>query len=375
MDNAKKFNCGLLFPPHDEKYSQKIRMFQGCPTIAVTKGGRIFLGWYGGGTTEPHMDNYCILTYSDDNGKTWSEPIMIIPGSYEKLIHSLDIQLWTSPEGKLYVFYVQDNAKPATPENMANCRPGVLDIGGYLCDDIVHAKWVSVCDNPDSDVLEFSEPKYLFDGFLRCKPTVLSDGRWLLCSYKQESEKYYYHISDDCGKTFKPCYGGNRLKTHCDETMAYEKKDGSIRMLARCNISYHELAESCSYDGGNTWTETKLSGIDNPETRFFVARTPSDRVLLINNDSRETRNNMTIMLSDDDGETWKYKVNIDKRKGVSYPDADFYNGRIYVAYDYDRTGAGEILFASFTEDDIINNREIVPVVVIKNGINRNLEKE
>ena len=44
MNNASKMPCDLLLYPDDEKYSEKIRNFQGCPTIAITKGGRIFLG-------------------------------------------------------------------------------------------------------------------------------------------------------------------------------------------------------------------------------------------------------------------------------------------------------------------------------------------
>lgn len=33
--------------------SEKHRAWQGCPTIAGTKNGRIFAGWYTGGAFEP----------------------------------------------------------------------------------------------------------------------------------------------------------------------------------------------------------------------------------------------------------------------------------------------------------------------------------
>ncbi|MBQ9115979.1 MAG: exo-alpha-sialidase, partial [Clostridia bacterium] len=66
------------------------------------------------------------------------------------------------------------------------------------------------------------------------------------------------------------------------------------------------------------------------------------------------RTNMTVYLSEDDGATWKYRKCIDSRPSLSYPDADFCDGRIYLTYDRERTGAKEILFTSFTEEDIIS---------------------
>ena len=68
MNNAEKISCDVLYKPESSKYFESIRIFQGCPTIAVTKGGRIYLGWYAGGLREPHMNNYNLLIYSDDKG-------------------------------------------------------------------------------------------------------------------------------------------------------------------------------------------------------------------------------------------------------------------------------------------------------------------
>lgn len=354
-NNASKMSCDLILYPACEKYSEKERKYQGCPTIAVTKNGRIFTGWYSGGTQEPHMENYNLLIYSDDKGKTWSKPVLIIPSNKEKFIHALDIQLWLSPDGKLYVFWVQNNTdletnpKPALKKN----QPWT-SVDGYQFPDFSHAEWVSICDNPDAPVLKFSKPRCIDMGFLRNKPLVLKNGRWINFNYDQESDRYGYSISDDKGITYIRHYGSLKVDTFFDETMAYEKKDGSIRMLARTTCGY--LAESVSYDGGNSWSDTALSDIENPDTRFFVSRTPSGRLLLVNNDDRKKRKNMTVYLSEDDGATWKYKRCIDSRNDISYPDVDFCSNRIYLVYDRERMGAKEILFTSFTEEDIINTK-------------------
>ena len=74
---------------------------------------------------------------------------------------------------------------------------------------------------------------------------------------------------------------------------------------------------------------------------------------------------MTLSLSEDDGATWKYRLCIDTRNKISYPDADFRGDRIYLTYDRERTGAKEILFASLTEEDIIKGRMPEITVVSK----------
>lgn len=346
MKYANQIPCDVIMYPTAPEYAENIRQFQGCPTLTITAGGRIYLAWYAGGTREPHIENYNLLIYSDDKGESWSDPILVIPSSKERCVHSLDIQLWTAPDGRLFVFWVQNNTRPWKEGETG------FTVDGYIFDDHVHAEWMMICDDPDAERPVFSAPRYWDKGFLRCKPVVLPDGAWLNFNYDQESPRYGYSISRDQGKTYIHCYGAEKIETPFDEAMAYVKQDGSIRMLARTRVG--ELAESTSFDNGKTWTEAKKSGIDSPNTRFYIARTPSGRILLVNNDHRESRCNMTLYLSEDDGVTWKYKRCIDARASLSYPDVDFYEGKIYLTYDRERTGAKEILFLSFTEEDVMD---------------------
>lgn len=355
---AHSMACDFIVNPIEPKYiDESIRQFQGCPTIAITKGGRIYVGWYSGGTIEPHMDNFNLLVYSDDKGKTWSKPILVIPSDHNRWVHALDIQLWTAPDGRLFVFWVQDNTEPVELG-----RKGYV-IDGFVFYDKIHAEWVSICDNPDAENPVFSEPRYLDKGFLRCKPLALENGTWINFNYDQTTDRYGYSISADNGNTYKHYYGAKKIETPFDECMAYQKKDGSIRMFARTSVG--EIAESTSFDNGINWSETKKSGILNPDTRFYVGRTPTGRIILINNDHNKDRCNMTIYLSDDDGETWRWKKCIDKRPGISYPDVDFYDSKVYLTYDHGRCGDNEILFAVFTEDDIINNNPIELKIISK----------
>lgn len=359
MDNASKYPCEVLYNTANPKYDEEIRLFQGCPTIAVTRGGRIYLGWYAGGTREPHMDNYNLLIYSDDDGKSWSKPLLVIPSSYEMCVQALDIQIYIDREGALHVCWVQNNTLKRSE------HPDIdgFEVDGYIFNDSRHAEWEMVCYDPDADEPKFTEPRYMFDGFLRCKPTFLSNGDILYFNYDQLCDRYACSLSSDNGKTFVRRYGAKKLETKFDETMAYEREDGSIRMFARAIGG--EMAETISHDGGHTWEETRKSGIVAADTRHYIAKLASGRVLLIYNAHPQNRTNMTIAISEDDGATWKYQKTFDTRQFITYPDAQEKDGVIYMTYDYKRISEREILFAKFTEDDIINDRDLEISIVSK----------
>lgn len=364
MDNAKEYSCDILYKPQDTVYLESIREFQGCPTIAVTKGGRIYAGWYAGGTREPHMNNYNLLVYSDDDGKTWSKPLIVIPSSYEKSIHALDIQIFIDPDEKFHVMWVQNNTEPI-PENKPEQKQGqpLVFSDGYMFNDFRHSEWEIVCENPDAENPEFTQPRFVFYGFMRCKPTFLKNGDWLCFAYDQLNDRYGYSVSADKGKTYTHFYGAEKKGTYFDETMAYEMNCGKVRMLARTSLG--KLAQCFSEDNGRTWTDSELSDITAADSRFFISRLPSGNIMLINNDDPILRTKMTVQISDDDGKTWKYKKCIDSRMNLSYPDADFHNGKIYVTYDCGRMGEREIMFAAFTEEDIVKDRDITVKVISK----------
>ncbi len=370
MTNAEKISCDVLFGTTDAIYEESIRQFQGCPTIAVTKGGRVWCGWYAGGVREPHMDNYNLLFYSDDDMKTMKR-VCVIPSSKERLIHAIDIQLWIDPRGRLWVFWVQNNVLPRTEENVRRTdlpRPLIPTfesfprIDGFMFVDYWHSEWCMVCDDPDAETPVFSEPRYLDHGFTRCKPLALADGTWLMFNYDQLTTKYGYSISKDEGKTWTHRYGGEKCQTYFDEGMAYQMRDGAVRMLARS--AGGKIAESISRDSGETFTDGTMTDIVHADTRLYVARTPSGRILLVRNDDPKRRTNLTVCLSEDDGKTWRYEKTIDHRNDLSYPDVDFSGGNIYLIYDRERIGAKEILFAKFTEDDLLDESKTIDVRVI-----------
>jgi len=146
--------------------------------------------------------------------------------------------------------------------------------------------------------------------------------------------------------------------------MIVERRDGSLLMLRRTRYG---IGKSFSLDSGKTWSQVVDSGIPHVSSRFFVRRLHSGNLLLVRHQSMKStdengkprklkRTHLTAFLSDDDGETWKGGLVLEKR-ACSYPDGfQAPDGTISIIYDYERRAAKMILLARFAEEDILVGR-------------------
>jgi len=339
-----------LFP--GEKYLWKNRKWQGIPGIERTAKGTLWATWYSGGEGEG-PDNYVVLARSTDCGKTWSKPIMVIDPPDN--IRAYDPCLWIDPEERMWFFWSMCESKFDTTKNRWTIFDGKAGV------------WCILTENPDSENPEWSQPGKIADGVMLNKPTVLSTGEWLfpisvwnMPPYLPEMARLRFsnvYVSKDSGKTIE-LLGQADIpdRTYC-EHMIVELKDKSLWMLVRTSYG---IGESFSYDKGRTWTMGRPSGIQGPGSRFFIRRLKSGNLLLINHYEfkDKIRSHMTALLSEDDGKSWKYKLLLDEREKVSYPDAVESDGIIYIIYDHDRYGAKEILMAMITEEDIKSGKII-----------------
>lgn len=317
------------------EYADEHRMFQGISSLERSPGGRLWATWYGGGVTEDRQ-NYVMLATSGDDGKTWSDLTLVIDPDGDGPVRAFDPCPWIDPNGTLWLFWSQ-----AT-------RGGGGDPFTFAI----------TTENPDDETPQWSEPRRIHDGVMMCKPTVLSDGTWLLPTaiwYREGSCRVV--ASTDQGKTWVlrgTADIPDPKDRNCDEPMLVERRDGSLWQLVRTRYG---IGESFSTDGGRTWTPVAKWGVEHPAARFFIRRLHSGNLLLVKHgplDKRIGRSHLTAYLSADDGETWQGGLLLDERAGVSYPDgAQSNEGVIYLTYDYDRIGEKFIYMAAFTEEDIL----------------------
>lgn len=89
------------------KYADGTRIFQGIPGIERAANGRLWATWYAGGPDEPGEGpgNYVVLVSSDDDGKSWSTPQLVIDPAGP--VRAYDPCLWIDPTGRLWLFWAQ----------------------------------------------------------------------------------------------------------------------------------------------------------------------------------------------------------------------------------------------------------------------------
>lgn len=299
-----------------------------------TPRGRIWGCWTG---TGDKRDGYFVLATSDDDGTSWSKPRLVVGASDpsgKRTRAALVGNMWTDPLGRLWLFFDQTVVGASSPTG----------------------NWYIRCDNPDAATPVWSEPVCFSPGRTLNKPTVLSNGDWLLpVSHWAEKTAWLYE-SKDQGKNWKPRGSVRFPGWQFDEHMVVELRDGRLWMLARTSGGPHECF---STDQGVTWSEPKPAAtIKNVNSRFFLRRLASGLILLVKNgpatERLKQRSHMSAFLSDDDGKTWKGGLVLDERSAVSYPDGfESPDGLIHILYDWNRHTDAEILMAKFREEDIL----------------------
>ena len=335
-----------------------------------TPKGRLWAAWVGNGDSP---NGFFMLASSDDGGKSWSKPRVVIDPADGKLEsngsqiaytrRALVGNLWTDPLGRLWCFFDQSL--------------GYFDGRG--------GDWSIRCDDPDDAEPVWTKPVRFADGCTLNKPTVLGNGDWLLPVSLWTRDrigpailKEAHHeldpirmanvfASTDQGRTWTRRGGVAFPGTDFDEHMIVERKDGSLWMLARTKKG---ISESISTDKGVTWSEPQPSAIQNVSARFFIRRLASGKLLFVKNGPTDVRlprrSSMTAFLSDDDGKSWGKGLLLDDRAEVSYPDGfQSPDGTIHILYDWNRHTDAEILLAKFTEDDISNQRKVARTLVNK----------
>ena len=151
----------------------------------------------------------------------------------------------------------------------------------------------------------------------RCKPIRLDNGEIL---FGTEFTSWHSQIwkSTDEGKTWSVC--GNIPGELNQHPSLIQRNDGSILALIRPSGKNPNVLKSVSHDCGRTWSETEVTQNHCPYAALDAVKLEDDRIAMIWNDNPEKRNPLTIGLSEDGGETWKYKRDIISGEGsFHYP--------------------------------------------------------
>ena len=95
---------------------------------------------------------------------------------------------------------------------------------------------------------------------------------------------------------------------------------------------------------GRTWSEPKRTPLYNPGSRLDLTRLASGRIALAFNDSPASRSPLTIALSEDEGETFPIRCDVETDDAeFSYPSLiQARDGLLHIVYTYRRTHIAHI---------------------------------
>jgi hypothetical protein len=357
-------------PPY-HKHRINLRIFQGCPQIEISDGGRLWATWFGSNIQAErapfHNDQFSVIATSPDGGQTWKEVYVFDPS---ELLGggASDPMLWKDAQGQIRFIALRN-----------------IDFEGK--DDFATSAWEFTMKDPESEYPQWSKPRLLGNKNMSVmKPLIFPDGSILrsMDDFKlvkvSDSVRIRFLKEDVDGKPIFVSEFPVDNDAGFAEQMPIIRRDGSLFTFYRAKQG-QKFAES--FDGGRTW---KLGGYYPMQfsinTKCILTTLPSGRVLLVANDVQMTEENgkrhyfytdeagqkqdlkeprtvrtrMTAYLSDDDGATFPRRLLLCDDGQISYPSATLDNdGSIYIVYDQGRGVIGQhtIFLSKISEADIL----------------------
>ncbi len=283
-----------------------------------------------GGPTEPHNENYVVIVRSEDGGKSWTAPKTLFDNERRgvwvteiftggeapmMVVHTYNAEV-PYKELQTFVSYTYDNGKTWTePVSMNPHTSGLCIRKGFNLSngDVFFPVYFTRIDSRFNDYKDWREEGYWKGSYHSCAAIV----------------------SSDKGKLFTPygCFEKNLW-----EPNAVELEDGHILMFMRdSNTPYLNVAESFDYGRtwehkGNIDTPNANSKIDITKVNGKVVMTSNVQAT----SGFDERANLVIRISDDNCKTWREPICVTTPEdNIFYPHSavDYDNKIFYLAYE------------------------------------------
>jgi len=370
------------------KHRINLRIFQGCPQVEISEGGRLWATWFGSNVQAErapyHKDQFSIISTSADDGRTWKEVFVFDPS---ELLGggASDPMLWRDPEGNIRFIGLRN-----------------IDFRGK--DEFASSAWEFTMLDPENEHTAWTAPRLLGNKNISVmKPLIFPDGTIMrsmddfkLVGVPDKVRIRFLKEGVDGRPIFVSEFPVDNDAVFAEQ-MPIIRKDGSLFTFYRARKG-QKFAES--FDGGKSW---KLGGYYPKQfsinTKCILKTLPSGRVLLVANDvqmkeengrrtyfytdengrqreltkHRTSRTRMTAWLSDDDGQTFPHRLLLCDDGQISYPSAALgKDGAIYIVYDQGRGVIGQhtIFLSKITEEDILAGELVEEQSFLNNIVSR-----
>ncbi len=323
--NAQIFEQELIFPTekwHDHSSS-----------LVELPNGDLLLAWYHG-SGEGGADDVRILGARRNKGETkWSRPFAMIDTPD---LPDLNPVLFLDPRNVLWLFWStymdnsikgvlikfctsRDYERSAAPiwdwQDVIHVRPRNFEVlYSQLQDSIEIVRKEHIEQNPKLRRIMNEQQTAIKDKLLRrlgwmtrTTPIMISGNRLMLGIYHDLFACGLAAFTEDCGKTWQFSEPILDVFLGLLQPAFAKRKDGTVVAFLRDNGYPKQIRMTESYDAGNSWGKAKLMDIPNPGSSVHCLVLKNNHWLLICNDLKEGRQRLTIYLSEDEGQTWKWR--------------------------------------------------------------------
>jgi hypothetical protein len=381
-----KINYAGQEPYH--KHRINLRIFQGCPQIEISEGGRLWATWFGSNVQAErapyHQDQFSVISTSADDGKTWKEVFVFDPSDLLGGGAS-DPMLWKDSEGDIRFIGLRN-----------------IDFKGK--DEFASSAWEFTMLDPENEHTAWTAPRLLGNKNISVmKPLLFPDGSIMrsMDDFKlvglPDKVRIRFLKEDVDGKPIFVSEFPVDNDAVFAEQMPIIRKDGSLFTFYRAREGQKFAV---SFDGGKNWMLKGYYPMQfSINTKCILKTLPSGRVLLVANDvqmkdqngrkiylytdengkerelekHKTPRTRMTAYLSDDDGQTFAHRMLLCDDGQISYPSATLgKDGSIYIVYDQGRDVIGQhtIFLSKVTEEDILAGKIVHSESFLNNVVSR-----
>ncbi len=314
---------------HETKViSHQSHLYHGWPTLARRRSGQLLLVCSGG--REAHVCPFgrVELMRSDDDGRTWSWPRVVMDGP----IDDRDAGVLETSQGTILITTFTSLAYESTLNRAEKIEPG--QSGAWPEEKLIrwraaHHRVTAEQRQQALDVwmIRSTDGGVTFSGRYRCQvdsphgPVQLSDGRLLYAGKELWHGEHRIGVcqSTDDGQTWKwlaavPTREGDS-HTNYHELHAVEAADGTLVVQIRNHNKANagETLQTESTDGGKTWSAPHPIGVWGLPSHLL--RLKDDRLLMTYGHRRAPLGNQA-RTSEDHGRTWSEPILISS-DGVS----------------------------------------------------------